>query len=257
MSRYYYLATSLPPIEFPNLPDTSFIALKEGLRLNLSDSDFKKVAALQLFTDISNIRPLLLEEEIDSRGNLSEKELDEALLIKDFLPDYVFDFLDKYDSLSDKLRHFSELISMFFQHELAEQSGFLKNYFSFEKEWRLVVLALRAKSSGRDVTKELQFEDFSDPLVSSILAQKDSEQFEPPLEYKDLKDKFLSCGKDPWQQHKMLAEYRFQKIEEIMTNSQFSIDYILAYMAQLMIVEYWNELDEQRGMVILDTFKSS
>jgi hypothetical protein len=77
------------------------------------------------------------------------------------------------------------------------------------------------------------------------------------MEYRDLKEKFLACGPDPWQQHKMLAEYRFQKIEEIMTESQFSIDYILAYLAKLMIVEYWNELDEQRGMVILDTFKSS
>jgi hypothetical protein len=172
MSRYYYLATALPPIDFPNLPDTSFVALKEPLRFNLSERDYQKVAALQLFIDISNIRPLLLEEEIDFRGNLSEKELDEALLIKDFMPDYVFDFLSKYDSLSDKLKHFSQLIVLFFQHELAQQTGFLHSYFSFEREWRLVVLALRAKITGRDVVKELQFEDFSDPLVSSYTRSK-------------------------------------------------------------------------------------
>jgi len=257
MSNYYYLAASLPPLEFPSVPDISFESLKESLRLNLSEKDLKKVEALRLFVDISNIRPLLLEEEIDPRGNLSEKELDEAVLVRDFLPDYVFDFLDKYDTLPDKLRHFSELLSHFFAAELQEQTGFLKEYLIFEREWRLVVLALRAKTVRRDVIRELQFEDFNDPIVSQIIAQKDSDQYEPPAEYKDLKEKFIACGPDPWQQNKMLSEYRFNKIEEMLEKGQFSMDAILAYLAQLMIVEYWNELDEERGKVILDTFKSS
>lgn len=257
MSNYYYLAASLPPLEFPSVPDISFESLKESLRLNLSEKDLKKVEALRLFVDISNIRPLLLEEEIDPRGNLSEKELDEAVLVRDFLPDYVFEFLDKYDTLPDKLRHFSELLSHFFAAQLQEQTGFLKEYLIFEREWRLVVLALRAKTVRRDVIRELQFEDFNDPIVSQIIAQKDSDQYEPPAEYKDLKEKFIACGPDPWQQNKMLSEYRFNKIEEMLEKGQFSMDAILAYLAQLMIVEYWNELDEERGKVILDTFKSS
>lgn len=257
MSNYYYLAASLPPLEFPSIPDISFESLKEALRVNLSEKDLKKVESLRLFVDISNIRPLLLEEEIDPRGNFSEKELDEAVLVRDFLPDYVFDFLDKYDTLPDKLRHFSELLSHFFAAELQNQKGFLKEYLSFEREWRLVILALRAKGAQRDVMRELQFEDFNDPIVSQIIAQKDSDQYEPPVEYKDLKEKFLACGPDPWQQNKMLAEYRFTRIQEMMEKGQFSMEAILAYLAQLMIVEYWNELDEERGKVILDTFKSS
>lgn len=257
MSNYYYLAASLPPLEFPSVPDISFDVLRESLRLNLSRKDMQKVEALRLFIDISNVRPLLLEEEIDPRGNLSEKELDEALLVRDFLPEYVFDFLDKYDTLADKLKHFSEVLSHFFAEEIPEQKGFLKEYFTFEREWRLIVLALRAKAAKRDVAKELVFEDYHDPIVAQILAQKDSDQYEPPVEYKDLKEKFLACGPDPWQQNKMLSEYRFTRIQDMLTEEQFSMDAILAYLAQLMIVEYWNELDEQRGKVILDTFKSS
>ena len=120
-----------------------------------------------------------------------------------------------------------------------------------------MILALRAKIANRDIAKELQFEDFNDPIVSQILTQKDAEQYDPPVEYKELKDKFLACGADPWQQNKMLSEYRFSRIEEMVEKGQFSIDAILAFLAQLMIVEYWNELDEERGKVILDTFKSS
>ena len=257
MSNYYYLATTLPPLEFPIVPDISFELLKESLSLNLSEKDLKKVEVLRLFVDINNIRPLLLEEEIDSRGNLSEKDLDEALLVQDFLPEFVFDFLDKYDTLPEKLKHFSELLSNFFAEEIQKQKGFLKEYLTFEREWRLVILALRAKITNRDVVKDLQFEDFNDPIVSQILAQKDAEQYDPPVEYKELKEKFLACGTDPWQQNKMLSEYRFSRIEEMVDKGQFSIEAILAYLAQLMIVEYWNELDEERGKVILDTFKSS
>ena len=256
MANYYYLASLLPSLDFPGSPDISFASIRESLRLNLSETDLKKIEALRLFIDITNIRPLLLEESIDGRGNLSEKDLDEALLIKDFLPQYVFDFLDKHDTLSAKLHHFSELVSLFFANELPKQKGFLHKYFTFEREWRLVLLALRAKSAQRDVIKELQFEDFSDALVADILAQKDALAYDPPLEYQDLKEQFLSCGPDPWQQHKMLCTYRFGKIAEMVDGGQFSMDAILAYITQLMIVEYWNELDEQRGRVILDTFKS-
>lgn len=257
MTNYYYLAASLPPLDFPCVPDISFVEIKSALRLNLSKSDLKKVETLRLFVDLNNIRPLLLEEEIDPRGNLSEKELDEALLVKDFLPEYVFDFLDKYDSLQEKLRHFSEITCRFFQEEQPKQKGFLEKFLTFEREWRLVILALRSKVTKRDVVKELQFEDFTDPLVSQILAQKDAEQYEPPSEYKELKEKYIAAGKDPYLQSKMLAEYRFSKIDEFVEDGLFSMDAILAYLAQLMIVEYWNELDERRGLAILDTFKSS
>jgi hypothetical protein len=257
MSNYYYLAASLPPLEFPSFPDISSVELKESLRLNLSKKDFKKVETLRLFVDINNIRPLLLEEEIDPRGNLTEKELDEALLVRDFLPEYVFDFLNKYDTLSEKLKHFSELISQFFISEVDTHKGFLNEFLTFEREWRLVVLALRSKITHRDVVKELQFEDYNDPIVAQILAQKDAEQYEPPAEYKDLKDRYLSCGPDPWQLNKMLSEYRFSKIQELIDGDIFSIDTILGYLAQLMIIEQWNELDERRGQAILDTFKTS
>lgn len=256
MGQYYYLAASLPQLEFPGKPDVSFEALKGALDLNLSKNDQEKVEILRRFVDITNIRPLLLEEEIDPKGNLTEKELDEALLVQNILPDYVFEFLNRYDTLAEKLKHFWGLQSLFFAEETSKQKGFLHDYLVFEREWRLVVLALRSKMISRDVTKELQFEDFSDPIVAQILAQRDAPQYEPPLEYQDLKEQFLACGPDPWMQNKVLCEYRFKAIQDMVGSEQFSIDFILGYLAQLMIIEYCNELDESRGSVILDTFKT-
>lgn len=257
MGNYYYLAASFPPLEFPSVPDVSFAALRGILELNLSKRDLKKVQTLRLFIDISNIRPLLLEEETDPRGNLEEKELDEALLVQSLLPVYVFDFLDQHDTLADKLKYFPQLLARFFSEEIPKQKGFLKKYFEFEREWRLVVLALRAKKLKRDLIKELQFEDFLDPFVAQILAQKDAEQYDPPSEYRDIKEILHACGPDPWEQNKALALYRFNKIQDMIGEEQFSIDWILAYLSQLLILEYWNELDAEKGQMILDTFKTS
>lgn len=116
------------------------------------------------------------------------------------------------------------------------------------------MVGLRAKQIGRDVTRELQFEDFADPLVAQILAQKDADRYEPPMEYTELSELVTATYHDAWEEHKAFAEYRFRKIEEMAEGAQFSIDQILSYMARLMIIEQWNELDEEKGQMILDTF---
>ena len=183
MTSFYFLAPYLPSLDFPAMPDISVLELKEVLKLNLSSKDHKVVDELRLFVDISNIRPLLTEEEIDPRGALSEKELDEAILTKALLPEYVFDYFDKYQSLADRIKHFAELLSRFFQEASLGNNAFLKSYFQFERQWRLVLVALRAKAAGKDLVKELLFEDFSDPFVAHILAQKDATSYDPPVEF--------------------------------------------------------------------------
>ncbi len=96
MGNYYFLAPSLPPIALRDKPDISFNELKGRLVVNLSKKDLALSQLLMRFTDICNIRNLFMEEPIDTRGTLSEKELDEALLVRAGLPDYVFDFLDQF-----------------------------------------------------------------------------------------------------------------------------------------------------------------
>ena len=256
MANYYYVAASLPPLVLGQKPEISFNELTTLLNINLTKKDLEKTVVLRRFTDLQNIRSLLLEEPIDPRGNLNEKELDEALLIHDILPEYVFDFLDQFEMLPDRLRNFFGLYSKFFAEETPKQKGFLANYLTFEHHWRLVMAALRAKELGRDITHELQFEDFSDTLVAQILAQRDALAYEPPPEWQELEELILASGPDPWQRYKAFAAWRFKKIEEMVDRPLFSIDWILAYMARLILCESWYELDELKGNMILDTLKT-
>ncbi len=256
MTNYYFLAASLPPLTFGQKPEITFAELKERLAQNLSQEDRKKAELFLRFIDLQNIRSLLQEEPIDMRGNLDEKELDEALLVRNILPEYVFDFLGQFDNLADQLHNFHGLLAHFFQEEAKEQKGFVKAYLQFEKEWRLVLLALRAKDLGKDLVKELQFEDFSDPLVMHMLAQKDATTYEPPEEWQELKELMRTTQLDPWQRYKAFAAWRFHKIEEMVGEPLFSIDWILAYMVQLILIEDWFHLDETKGKMILETIKT-
>lgn len=255
MRNYYFLAPSLPPLNLKTAPELKFQDLKSRLADNLAKEDFQQVEALLRYTDICNIRSLLMEEPIDPRGNLNEKELDEAILVKAILPLYVFEFLDEFEGTAERVKNFSGLLARFFVEELPHANGFLKRYFTFERQWRLVLVALRCKQLGRDLLTELQFEDFTDPMVAQVLAQKDADHYEPPDEFADLKELIASAGGDPWHEHQAFAEYRFKKIDEMAEGALFTFDRILAYVIQLMIVEYWNELDEAKGRMILDTYK--
>jgi hypothetical protein len=247
----------LPPLSLREKPELSFEDLMTRLELSLSKKDFEKVKVLRLFYDITNIRLLLKEEPIDPHGNLSEKELDEALLVRAVLPDYVHFFLERFEKVSDKIRNFPGLLALFFNEEIPKQKGFLKEYLKFERESRLVLLALRAKQLGRDVVRELQYEEPTDPFIAHILAQKDAGSYDPPMEYADLKELIAACYTDPWAEYRAFAEYRFNKIEEMVEpRPPFSIDQVLGYTAQLMIVEAMRELDAEKGNMILGTFKT-
>lgn len=255
MAQYYYLATSLPPLLFPAVPELSFDELHWRLEVNLTSRDLRKVQVLRRWIDIGNIRLLLAEQPIDPKGNLGAAELQEALTVQAVLPEYVFDFWQKRDRSAERLRDFAELLAHFLVQATQEESGFLRSYFQFEREARLVMLVHRAKRLHRDLGSELQFEDPTDPFVAYLLAQKDAERFEPPEEYRELRDLMEGCGPDPWQQHKAFAEYRFKRMEEMVAGTQtFHTDRVLLYVAQLMLLEQWHSLDEAQGRIQLESF---
>jgi hypothetical protein len=78
MRNYYFVVPSLPPLSLSisDRPEITFEEFKTRLEVNLSKSDLEKTQVLRRFVDICNIRALLMEEPVDPRGNLNEKDLD-------------------------------------------------------------------------------------------------------------------------------------------------------------------------------------
>lgn len=248
MGSYYFLAPSLPPLKFNETPEITFDDLLSRMETNLKKRDTHKVASLRQWIDIENIRRLFLEKPLDARGNLSEKELDDALLSHEDLSESVYDYLHKYTLLSDRIRFFLELMTKYMQEQIDLEKGFVRRYFIFERELRLVLTALRSKLMKRDIAVELQHEEFSDRLVMQILAQKDADEYEPPREYSKVKEILHKCKDQPLVLHTKIEEFRFNQIEGMAEADLFSIDAILAYMAQLILIENLQVLNESQGV---------
>ncbi|MFT4551518.1 MAG: hypothetical protein ACI9S8_000131 [Chlamydiales bacterium] len=252
MANYYFLTSMLPPLEVGHTPGLHFEELNAILQERLSVEDYEQFRVMRRFVDLENLRFFLKSEPLDPRGNLSKEDIEEALSLKFGFPEYVFEFMERYESLSDRLHHFTSLLVQFFSEETPLFEGFLLDYLTFEREWNLVMVAFRAKNLGRDISRELQYEDPSDQIVAQILAQKDAMGFEPPFGYEDLKVIFENKRSDPMAFHKALCEYRFNRIRELEAGELFSLDRILGYVARLMIVERWLEMDQKLGNSIVE-----
>lgn len=252
MSRYYYPINSFPPVVLGVKPEISYEEVRDTLELNLSAADWEQVVWLQRPADIRNIRALWLGEPLDPKGNLDEKELGEALLIRDGLPQFVLDFLERYELEDERIRYFPSLFASLYAEGVSECRGFLHSYYVFQREMRLSLTALRAKRGGRDLARELQFEDLTDPFVALLLAQKEEAELVLPQEYEELKAIFLDNQEEPRSLYKQILQFSFARIEEMEEGHPFAMDQILGYLARLAIVESWEQLDDERGRAVLE-----
>jgi Protein of unknown function (DUF2764) len=257
MNEYYFLASLLPSLEIGHVPTLGFSELKTLMDTNLSRTDRQKVRDFLNVIDFENMRALWANEPFEPRGNCNPAQLEQALQDHQWpfpkpFPTFLIDFLEKYRTPQEKLNHFSLLMSQFFAAEISHETGFVRDYFAFQRELRLVLLGFRAKKWGKNVAAELQYEDGSDPIVAQILAQSDAKVYEPPFEYKELKPIFETYANSPLEMHKALYEYQFNHIIELWGNEPFTVDRILNYLARLILVERWLELDVQKGIQIVD-----
>ena len=233
MSNYYFVGTILPPLSFETEPEVDFRSLDSLLKDNLSQSDYQKTVAIRRFFDLLNLRALWTHEAMDLHGEMSAQEMEEALITTTNLPDYIFDFLAKFHSLQERLE---------------------RAYFSFERNFRLVTTGFRAKKLHRDLITELRFEDLQEEFIKEMIAQNEGKEFTLPEEYEEIKNSYEKFGEEPLLLQRALDEYRFNFIDQLVDPSDtFSIERILAYMIQLIIVEKWFELDKAKGMQIVDT----
>lgn len=252
MTLYYFLGTLLPELKIGEAPEIPFDDFLSLLKQNLTEYDYSQVIAAARFIDIENIRQLWTERSFMQKGNFDENELQEALLVQVGLPVYILRFLDQFDTVADRLKHFSSLVAAFFREEIPNQTGLLKAILIQERNIRLVLSAFRAKTLGRPLLEEMQHEDPEDPIVADIIAQKDAGTYTPPVEFEEIASIYEEYRDEPLELHKAFLEYRFKKAQEMSGLDVFTLDRIIAYLFQLFLAEKWMKLDEQKGRKIIN-----
>ena len=255
--NYYYLATSLMPLEFGDIPELTFLELIDKYSLTLSEVAMKDFQIIRFYYDLENIKQLFIGGSapsfFDPRGNLSQKELRQVLDHKDYFPQYVYDFFDQYKESKEVVLYFPALLSSYYIYEAEKATGFLKQYLEFERCWKLIVTGYRAKKQKKDVMKEFSFEDVKEPLMASIVSKKDSPHFEAPFGYEEVQEMLVKAKNKPMYQYRYLADFRFRKLREMTASQPFSLDYLMSYALRVAILEDLHGLNEIKGQEILNS----
>lgn len=254
MNKYYFLLCSLPTINIGSKPDISFVELENYLDWNLSETDKKVLYDFKQYIDIKNLKNIWMGNHVDMRGNLDEKAISEASQTEDYFPSFVFEYLKKYESKDDRILNFASLENQFLKYQIENaKSNFIRSYFAFERDTKMVLAALRAKKLGVDLIKEIAIEDSKDPIVETIFSQKDEREYHPPKGFEKLKGVFDKNQNAPTALNTAFIEYCFYSYFELTEGDLFNIDQILGYLANLILVEDYYNLDHDQGKSIVDS----
>lgn len=252
MHYYYFLETALPPLEFPDKPQISFDQILHLYDQNLSKKDLKSVAFLRKYFDFQNIKALKLHDSFNSYGFLNKEELKKALGDVLYFGEEIYDFFKKAQEDDSKALFFPQIFSQFLDQQAHASHGFLKWFFAFEKNYRLILCAFRCKNLKRDITQELFFEDPLDPIVSEIFSQKDSPHFDSPQGYEDLAEVLQLSHGSPKGQYYALYEYRFRKVKQKIEQGSFTLDWFLGYMVLFTLLQEYHNVDSVEGAQVLN-----
>lgn len=251
--RRLFVFGSLPPLEFGSKPDITSWQLRELFEDNLSQSALKQIHILQFWIDLANIQAVLYKTDaFDTRSVFSKELLSSFMKESEGLPAYVYDFFSEFTTDEERRRNFASLIAAYFREERKKAKGFVRKFLDFEHAVRVLITGFRAKRLGRDVVRELQFEDPIDPYVETVLMQKNSSgSFVFPLEFAELETKLEDAGRDPTLQYEALMQFRFDYYSEHIHSHPLEISSLAANMMRLWILEDYFALKVDEGEVIL------
>ena len=250
MRNYYYLGISLPELEILSKPLIRFEELIEAFKINLSKNEMASVEKIQIYYDLINLEKTLLGEPITHKGNMTSQEILEALKLRQGFPEFVFEFFDRYKVDSEQLEKFSELYSLYF-HEYAGENDPSAIILQYEKELRSFLLGYRAVRFKRSIEKEFSLENIEDRDIHLIL----SKEADTKVLNEEKLQKFLEKIdpiQDPLEIRSSVASFRFEHYKEIQDFHPFTIQGLLAYMMQLIILEELEVKSPEMGLEIFN-----
>lgn len=249
--KYYYLVSSLPELHFndklPFSVEDFLNEYEDQLR-----SERENVDMLLLRYDLKNINLIfkdkLSENNIHKPSVYDIEELKDHLKMKEDLPDFVIEFLNKYPEKEERKDNLMELDKEYFLYASESDNYFISEYFRFELAFRNVIASTRAKKYDTDVLKYSVGDDNDDIILSKIKRNKSLPDFGIGSEAVWVGKVVQAFEKeDPLMLEEELDRIRFEQVDNIIAMLDFQSDVIFAFIIKLMILERWNNFDNDYG----------
>lgn len=251
-NNYYCLVASLPEIAIDDRKLS--LTVKHFLDLageELSEEDLKLLDYFFLPNDNARLLQLLtkksspVDSELPTVFTVEQME-DEIAAPDDGLLPYMNRFIADYKEGSFLYETYPEnvLTWMYYDYLLASENEFVRSYAEFSMNLKNLTAALNARKYKQEIAREVIGEnEFSQALRTSIAKDFGLSQDYPFVE----KTVGLMSNPDLVERERGLDLLYWDLIDELTEYDYFTIERVIAFMLQLMMVERWSRMSSESG----------
>lgn len=255
--HYHCFIAGLPDLSFSEQKEwTSVPEFRKTLEQELHPDDFEQVKLVFLKDDHVNLLRFLEKRDPDpnTAGNFSFEDFQSQVenfsaIIpdKDILPEYMIRLLNEHinGQVAYDYIEYSRLLSEgYFNYIQQKGSPFLKYITNFDFNLSNLLTYLQTSKFGQDPKRFLTGDN---PLVQH-LKQSVSRTLVKDPEFEWFEE-IVSYASNPsyLESETKYDQLRWQIIEDAVFFEEFSIDQILGYLHQMMIIRRWASLTQTGG----------
>ena len=248
--NYYCLIAGLPDIHVDQkkIP-FSLIELKQELQYQLHPKDYQLVEYLFLPYDNINFLNILQknEAEFNPLGNYSESFFMDEIKEPENLPGYMKKFLEAYreeNPMHPNLSLENQLTWLYFDFMLEQKNQFLRDIFTTIRDINNIFTVYNARKFGLNIENQM----IGNYELTEAAKKTTSKDFGMASEITPI-DEIIGIfeNNDILEQEMSIDLLKWRHMNELNTFNYFTIEFILAYVLEFIIVERWSNLDPDQS----------
>lgn len=253
--NYYCLIAGLPDIliDQKKIP-FSLIELKQELQDQLHPKDYQLVEYLFLPYDNINFLNILQkkEAELNPLGNYSESFFMDEIKEPENLPGYMKKFLEAYrdeNPIHPNLSLENQLTWLYFDFMLEQKNEFLRDIFTTIRDINNIFAIYNARKFGLNIENQM----IGNYELTEAAKKTTSKDFGLASEITPI-DEIIGIyeNNDILEQEMSIDLLKWRHMNNLNTFNYFTIEFILAYVLEFIMVERWSNLDTDQSKT---TFK--
>ena len=248
--NYYYLIAGFPDILLDERKlSFALIELKQELKYHLHPKDYQLVEYLFLQYDNTNFLNILQKKEAEFNilGNYSESFFNDEIKEPENLPDYMKKFLVAYQEekpIHPNLSLENQLTWLYFDFMLKQKNEFIRQWFTALRNVNNIFAIYNSRKFG------LNFENhiIGDYELTEAAKRTTAKDFGLANEFSYIDDIIgISENNDILEQEISIDLLKWKYLNILNTFNYFTIEPILAFVIEFIMVERWSKLEAEQS----------